>query len=331
MLGKNMISTENRSFSEIVEALGSDEHLSIPLLYRLTDLTPEQLDSFCGAWMHVDDERRRVVVRHLADISEENFQVDFSEIFAFCLTDNSSAVRMASLDGLGDSDRTALIEPIVELMLNDPDDQVRALAAATLGHYVLMSEWQQIPESRIKPAIRALLDVLNDPVMDKSIRRAALESIGPATHPKVSQHIEEAYDSADLQLQLSAMFAMGRSADSRWLDIVIDEMDSPIMDMRVEAARAAGMIGSTEAVSELSNLVLDEDLEVRQVAIAALGQIGGPVASGILDELAADPDMADLNEVILEALDELQWLGGGLDIGIMDMHPDQDEHRFPEA
>jgi HEAT repeat protein len=326
-----MINAENKSFSEVVEALGSDEQLSIPLLYRLTDLTPEQLDSFCGAWMQIDDERRRIIVRHLADISEENFQVDFSEVFAFCLSDTSSAVRMASLDGLWDSDRTTLLEPIVEMMRNDPDDQVRALAAATLGHYVLLSEWQQIPESKVKPAVRALLDVLNDPMTEKSVRRAALESVGAASHPKVSHYIEEAYDSGDLELQPSSMFAMGRSADSRWLDIVIDEMDSPIIDMRIEAARAAGVIGNAEAVSELSNLVLDEDYEVRQAAITALGQIGGPGASGILEELVDDPDMADLSEAIHEALDELQWLGDGLEIGFMDLHSDQNERRFPEV
>jgi HEAT repeat protein len=326
-----MINAENRSFSDVVEALSSDKQLSIPLLYHLTDLTPEKLDIFCGAWMQIDDERRRIIVRHLADISEENFQVDFSEVFAFCLSDTSSAVRMASLDGLWDSDRTTLLEPIVEIMRNDPDDQVRTLAAATLGHYVLLAEWQQIPESKVKPAIGALLDVLNDPMTKKAIRRAALESVGAASHPKVSHHIEEAYDSGDLDLQLSSMFAMGRSADSRWLDIVIDEMGSPIMDMRIEAARAAGVIGNTEAVSELSNLVLDEDFEVRQAAIIALGQIGGPGASGILEELVDDPDMTGLNEIIHEALDELQWLGDGLDIGFIDLHPDLDEHRFPDV
>ncbi len=326
-----MITTENKSFSEVLETLGSDEKPSIPLLYRLTDLTPEELDSFCGAWVQMDDDKRKIIVRHLADISEENFEVDFSDVFAFCLSDNSSAVRVASLDGLWDSDRTALLDPIVELMLNDSDDQVRTLAAATLGHYVLMSEWQQIPGNEVKRVISALLDVLNDPMTEKSVRRAALESIGAAAHPKVSQHIEEAYDSGDLKLQLSAMFAMGRSADSRWLDIVIDEMSSPITDMRIEAARAAGMIGNTEAISELSNLALDEDFEVRQAAIAALGEVGGPGASGILEELVDDPDMADLNKAILEALDELQWLGGGPEIGPIDFQPDQDEHRFPEA
>ena len=40
------------------------------------------------------------------------------------------------------------------------------------------------------------------------------------------------------ELQLSALFAMGTSADPRWLPILVDEMESPNSDMRAEAARA---------------------------------------------------------------------------------------------
>lgn len=303
-----MQSDHELSIADLMKSLQEDDDLVLSSLYLMSDLTPDELNHFCDEWAAVGDERRRIVVRHLADISEENFQVDFSSVFAHCLGDQSPGVRRAALDGLWDSERLSLLEPIVQLMLTDPDEEVRTVAAATIGHYVLLSEWEVIPFGSTDQAVAALLAVLDNEETPKALRRAALESVSASSHDRVNGLVEEAYDSGDHELQISAVYAMGRTVDKRWLQVVIDEMASTSSEMRVEAARAAGHIGSAEAVAELADLVADEDLEVQLAAIAAMGQIGGSLAIQILDDMDDDPAFAHVQYAITEALEEAFWI-----------------------
>ena len=313
--------TENSSLTinEVLDNLKSSDSLSIPMLYLLSDLAPSEISEFCGAWSSIDPERRQVIVRHLADISEENFEVDFTDVFAHCLDDDSPEVRKASLDGLWDSERVALIGPIIDLMEGDPDAGVRVLAAATLGHYVLLGEWRQIPERSVDPIVESLLNQIESTHTKELVRYAALESVAASGNPRVESLIHEAYDSADLTAQKSALFAMGRSADTRWINTVIDEMSSPMVELRVEAARAAGEIGHRSAIPELIELTSDEDLEVRLVAISALGRIGGDIPRQYLQEIIEDFDDEDLSEAASIALDEMDWIGGESDLSLGDL------------
>ncbi len=301
----------------------NDEHVSVPLLYRLSDLMADELATFRERWTEMPEERRYIIVRHLADITEENFEVDFSDVFAHCLQDNAAPIREAALDGLWDTERVNLISPIVDVMEHDPSVKVRMMAAATLGHYVLLAEWGQIPAARVEKVVNALLAELENKATAVQVRRAALESLGAASHPKVPALIEDAYENGDLEMQLSAVFAMGRSADNRWLPIVLDEMGSPYEEMRLEAARAAGGIGDTEAADDLVDLTADDDLEVRLAAVTALGQIGGDQARQALERLAEDPDAEELYDAVDEALEEFDWLGG--EVYLMDWEPDDED------
>ncbi len=309
---------EVKPLEAILEKIQADEHVSVSLLYQLSDLTPDEIGYFCGQWVDIDADRRRVIIRHLADITEQNYHVDFTSLFEHCLDAAVPEVRKASLDGLWDSDRLSLIARIVSMMESDADIEVRILATATLGHYVLLGEWGQIPARSIEPIVDSLLEQIDSEATQDPVRRAALESVSASGHPRVESLIEEAYDSGDLDKQISALFAMGRSADPRWINIVIDEMSSPITEMRLEAARASGEIGSSAAVPELIELTSDEDLEVRLVAVASLGRIGGDIAQQVLGDMIDDPDQEELDEAASEALEEIDWLGGEIDLSLSD-------------
>ncbi len=309
---------KNESFSEVLAALTMDERLSPLLMYRLSDLNPQDLDEFCRAWPDIDEERRRLIVRHLADFYAEHFKVDFSDLFAFCLVDESEEVRSASLDGLWDTKRLTLIQPIVDIMMDDENVEVRALAAATLGHFVLSAEWQQIPSRRVEPAIRELLAILDDSSTPLAVRRSALESIAASSHERVPQLIENAYQSGDLELQISSLHAMGRSADDAWLTEIIDEMSNHSYEMRLEAARAAGNIGHSDTVQSLAELLVDDELEVCLAAVTALGKIGGFRAQELLETLADDPEFGELQEAALNSMEEMSWLGGEINLSPLD-------------
>jgi HEAT repeat protein len=141
-----------------------------------------------------------------------------------------------------------------------------------------------------------------------AVQRRALESLGPyASDPDVSSLISEAFDSDDHGLQCSAMYAMGRSQDSRWLPMILAQLESEDPEIRFEAARAAGLLGSTDALPVLLQAARDDDAEVRHVAIGAIGQIGGRGAVRALERLAEDAGEADL-ELIQSAIDDVNTL-----------------------
>ncbi|MCL4263767.1 MAG: HEAT repeat domain-containing protein [Anaerolineae bacterium] len=321
-----MKSEEQLPFASVLDALFTGDPLPIHLLYRLSDMTAEEMTAFQVGWTAVPTPRRRVIVRHLADLTEDNYVVDFESVFWDCLSDSDEQVRIAALDGLWDTTDTRLIAPIIQLLQTDPADDVRVAAAAALAHFVLLVEWGQLPERFAPPIVTVLLATYEKGETAVPIRRATLEALGAANHPRIPDLIYEAYESGDEGLQISAVFAMGASADKRWLMTVLAEMDSPDPEMRAEAARASGQLGSTDAVSPLERLVEDEDLEVQLAAIEALGRIGGDAAHNLLLRLSEEVENEDLLAAVNEALEELSLFTD--DFGLLDFAETEEEEDY---
>ncbi|GAB4277550.1 MAG: hypothetical protein Kow0080_28620 [Candidatus Promineifilaceae bacterium] len=309
---------EERPFPEILQSILKDETLSVSSLFSLTDMNSESLALFEQRWPEADDLRRQEIARHLADITEENFVVEFTPVFRHLLQDPLPAVRLAALDGLWDCTNIQMVRPIIELMQTDSDTGVRAAAASTLAHYVLMAEWGQLPK-RILPRIEeALLAEIDRPNPDTAVFRAALEALGSSSHERVPAIIEQAYHHDLDDIRLSAIFAMGASADRRWVPIIIQELTSPSMSFRAEAARAAGSIGSSDFLTYLQKIIAEDDDDVALVAVEAVGLIGGDLAKEILQGVLNDADAEMLHEAADEAIEEMGWLDSGLDLSLLD-------------
>jgi HEAT repeat protein len=316
---------ESMPFTKIMESLKNDDQVSIPMLYRFSDIKPEEWEYLQSVWPTLADERRQVIARHLADITEDNYMVDFSDFFTLALNDPQPAVRLAALDGLWDSERLSLIQPIIMLMKTDPAEEVRARAAGSLGQYVVKGEWEIIPSERTEPIVDALLEQMDAPDTATAVRRAALESLGAAYHPRVDELIMEAYESGHFDMKISAVCAMGNSADKQWTACVMDELENPDAEMRFIAARAAGQIGSSDLVNGLIELLDDEDSEVMFMAIASLGEIGGELALEALEELQSDPHAdEEILEAVDEALEELFMMSGIGDLSLLDWEDEDD-------
>lgn len=299
---------ETLPFSALLDAIFLDEEVSVPLLYRLSDAPQEDMERFWQRWPSIASERRRVIVRHMADIVEEDFVVDFVPYFKRFLQDESAPVKVAALDGVWDATDTTLITPIVQLMQEDDSVEVRTAAAGALAHFVLMSEWGELPPHISPSIVSALLAVYEAEETAVSVKRAALEAMSPANHPRLPQLIEEAYQSRLPEMRLSAVFAMGNNADTRWLPTILQELANPETEMRAEAARAAGLIGSSDSVEQLTALAQEDETDVALVAVTSLGQIGSEEAREILTALMDDEEYQELHEAIEEALEELTWM-----------------------
>ena len=320
-----MTSQREQSFPTVLSALFGDDEVPVHLVYRLSDMSPANFELFQREWLEVSAERRAALVRHMADIAEENYLVEFTPVFAHLFDDPYPAVRIAALDGLWDTTEARLVRPIIGLMQGDRDTGVRAAAARALAHYVLLAEWGQVNPGIASPIVDALLAEYDRPNAPLEIKRAALEAVAASNHPRIPDLILNAYDDGPNDLQLSALFAMGLTADRRWLPVLDDEMQSPSADFRAEAARAAGGLGSADSLDALEGLLTDQDLEVAMAAVYALGQIGGERATELLTRLSEDPDYEELYDAIDEALEEMDWVEGGFDLLALDADDLEDD------
>jgi HEAT repeat protein len=98
---------------------------------------------------------------------------------------------------------------------------------------------------------------------------------------------------------------MGRSCESRWLPLVIREMNSDEAELRYEAAIAAGSIADETVVPHVVGLASDGDEEVAQASIFALGEVGGADARRALEEISQG-ESAAASEAAKAALEALQ-------------------------
>ncbi len=301
--------------------------LSVAKLYALSNLERDDLARVQAAWPDLPDERRRAAMRHLADITETNFEVDFSPMFRLGLKDSDSAVREAAIDGLWEVEDPALIAPLVKIMQDDASEAVRAMAAGTLGHFIYLDELEDIPHAQGTAALEALRKIIATPDDSLEVRRRAVEAIAYSSADDVPGIIRAAYASPDELMRVSAVYAMGSSADDQWIETVIAELEAQSPAMRYEAARAAGELEARNAVSTLARLLDDPDREVQEMTVWALGQVGGNQAHKLLRQLAKSDDEA-LAEAATGALEEMEWMHGStrdMPLFVFDPHADEDD------
>ncbi len=282
--------------------------LSISSLYILSDLTRAETQRFQEVWSLIDAGRRRWIIQSLVDIAEASFEVNFDPIFRLCLGDEDEVVRARAIEGLWEDEDLTLAGSLVRLLREDPSELVRAAAAISLGRFVLLGELEKIGAAPAMMIEDALLGAIYDPHETLEVRRRAVESIAYSDQAQVRDIIEMAYCDDEERMRISAVFAMGRSADPLWSEMVIAELGDPNPEMRYEAARACGELEASAALSALIELIeADPDPEVQGMAIWALGRIGGKEARRVLEACCEDEALRQAAE---EALDELDFLGG---------------------
>lgn len=271
---------------------------------RLSDLSREDARLLARIWPALPEQSRVAIVREMDSLAEERVDLIFGRALRIALADDSAVVRQVAVAALWEDDRADLLEMLLEMVTDDPSQDVRAEAARTIGPFAERAVAGDLDEDLAERLRLTLIELAADDTTPYGVRRQALESVGVfGREDDVRACILDAYESDDQGLQASALYAMGRSLDSRWLGTVMDELRSPEAELRYDAARAAGFLGDDRVVPDLSQLSLDADDEVRHAAIAALGEIGGRAAVRVLLELAEDASPADL-ELIEAAVEE---------------------------
>ncbi len=314
-------------FARVLEQLRDDAHtFPARALYQFSDLNRHDLAALEAAWPLVAVERRRSLIHDLGEIAEANFEVRFDQVFRLALEDEDVEVRATAIANLWEEEAPDLIAPFLDLLQHDPGARVRAAAASALGRFVYLGEIEEIPEKQLRRIEDALLaTITGDDELE--VRRRALEAISFSSRPEVSLLIEQAYHSPEQKLRVSAVFAMGRSADPSWGERVIAEIENDDSEIRFEAVRAAGELELREAVPALKRRLGDEDTQVHEAAIWSLGQVGGADARAALLELLDETEDDDEREFIEEALENLAFQDEMPNLSLLEL----DEYDFGDV
>ncbi len=294
-----------KSFKELLENLASDPELHTSHLFILSKMDAPSLTTFKEMWPSIPVQRRRDMLQEMMEITEVNFEVDFDPVFLLGLGDIDAQTRALSIRGLWEHEKPSLIRPLIHLLKTDETAMVREAAASALGKFIYLHELEELDSSEALLAEEALLETIYQGSEDIDVRRRAVEAVSFSSDRRIPPIIESAYYSDYDKMQVSAIFAMGRNADPRWLPLVIEELDNPVSEIRFEACRACGELEAKDAVEKLVSLIEeDSDVEVQEMAIWALGKIGGQTAREALEE-CLEHDNPALAQAAEEALDEL--------------------------
>jgi HEAT repeat protein len=293
------------SFSESLEKLAdAAQPFPISAMYAFSNLEQENADKLAATWHKLEDKRREKVAADLADLAEEDVELEFNEVFYILLNDKDPKVRGIAIDALWEDESRPLLGDLLKIMESDPSNFVREKAAVAVGRFALLAELKKLPE-RWTEKIRTGLLALTDAAVPE-LQRRAIEGLGYfGNDPEIQALIGTAFQSEEEAVKSGAIRAMGRNVDKRWLPEIGKELSNRDPALRYEAVMAAGELGAEELLNIVVERTQDPDREVQFAAVWALGQIGGADAKRALSELIRSNNEI-LSVAAREALRELE-------------------------
>ena len=276
---------------------------------EMSDLSPSELGGFARAWFTIPAERQRSIISTMVELAEDNPELDFCAVFKMCLKDQDEVVQGKAIEGLWESEDRSIITGLVQILRSERSPEVRSAAAAALGKFAyLIQEGKLLP--RDADVVRDnLMDILEDQDEHREVRRRSLEAVAPFNTATIQEYVSWAYNSDDLKLKSSSIYAMGRTGETNWLPVLIKELQSSEPSVRYETANACGDLGEEELVPHLVPLLQDDDYQVQVAGLSALGKIGGPLAKRVLIRCIKEGD-AVLEEAARGALESVEFLEG---------------------
>jgi len=180
------------------------------------------------------------------------------------------------------------VEGLIEA-LKSTDSEKRAKAAEALG------------ELRDERAIEPLIEALSDD--DSTVRQKASEALAKIG-TSATQSLVEVLKSDDWRVRCRAAWAIGKIGDPRAVPYLIEAIDDPVRDVRLNVVWALGEIGNDpRAVDPLFKALKDEDSSVREEAKNALVKIGEQAVSKLVEALSSED--SEIRNISAWALGEI--------------------------
>jgi HEAT repeat protein len=302
-----MISPTQIPFDDVIAALLDEGNTLQPrFLNRLTDLPPQEQAQLQNIWPRIAHWRRKAMLEDLENLTNADTTLSFEAVGQVALGDEDAAVRKLAVQMMVEYESPDLIPFYLRLVNEDPDSEVRAVVASALGNFIYLGELDKLSKSKqntIEEHLLAITQGSDAPL----VRRRALEALGYSSRDEVSPLIERAYNAGQREWLVSALFAMGRSANEVWNEKVLRMIDHSAPTVRAEAVTAAGELGIKEARLPLMKLINDDDDRVRTAAVWSLSQIGGDRVRALLEDLLDQVEDDDEAEFLEDALENLSF------------------------
>ncbi len=279
----------------------------------LSELTGKRQESLAARWSEIPAAMRESLIDEAAELAETRLDLNFDELGRIALHDPEPVIRVKAIASFWETVNLPVAEDLMEALATDTEEAVRAAAATSLETIVLAHEFGDVNAAmgdRVVAALRAVVADEGEPV---NVQGAALEAVAGRALPWVATLIKDAYYHDDREMRLSALRAMGNTVDTRWLEILEEDLTSGDADVRMEAATAVGKIGEEDSVEMLAPLLDDEDQAVIIATLRALGNIAGEEATGLLRQFASRTDDEELRQHAHEAQDVASILDGDVD------------------
>jgi hypothetical protein len=312
------------TIEDLIVALLDETPPSTRFLVRMSGLEAKELEAVNKAWLSLSTSRKYTLLENLDDLAHSTTLVDFEPIYQLGLEDEDANVRQVAIRGLWDSENPALIRPLLLTALNQDEVEVAAEAAIALGHFLLLAVIAKISAARGEEIKQALIEVFLQEDAPEEVRQAAIQSLGYAADETISDLIQSAYDQGGNAWISAGLAAMGHSGEARWAKQVIDQLDSPDSDIRLQAVKAAGELELEGAEELLLTYLKESDENIRHAAIWSLSEIGDKGTQGALEQEQDQTDDPVEKELLEEAIDNISFRLGLIDFNILEA-PSPDE------
>ncbi len=287
-------------FDAVIQSL-LDEQTSFPASYWnfFSDVNETELQQVKDYWEEISEKRKTTLLQDLAGMMDNNFQVCFDNFAKFCILDDVPSVREAAIRLLYEYERRDLIPVMLDILENDADDMVQAAAGTMLGNYVYLGELEELPQKDKTLIEKTLLHMIEESE-SSLVQRRCLEAVSYSSRDEVDPLILTAYETGERDWIASALFAMGRSANSQWIPYVHRNLEHDDSDIQFEAIQAAGRMYLESTLPLL--LTLAEEAEsltqpIRMALAEAMKNIGGEEgiqALNLLLKAAEDDEELDM-------------------------------------
>lgn len=308
-------------FEQVLNELADENQPFSPKNLRaFSDLDNSSLEKLKQAWSGIPVRRKISLLADLEDLMEADTLISCDTVAKFAIQDEDPQVRSQAIQLLWDCEDVSLIPTFMEMLENDPAEIVRAAAASALGKFILLGELEEISREKSSPVVAKLLEVVQRKP-EGMIQRKSLESLGYSSEDIVPHLILQAMQRDDAQWTASAIFAMGRSLDERWEDIVLEHISHQDLSVQIEAIRAAGELEIRAANELLFELLDDEeaDNELLYHIYWALSKIGGKGVRERLEQELQNAEDEDLMDVLDMALENLDFTEDSEDFDLFDI------------
>jgi HEAT repeat protein len=317
------------SIDELVTAL---QDVSTPLparyLYRLSDLEGSDLVRIKTVFPDLPVWRRKALMEDVEELGDSDDLLSFETLARLGIQDEDTEVRLPAVRILWAFDSPGLANIFLAILENDTNAGVRGAAAEGLGQFVYAGAVDELPQ---KLAAKIEAGLLSAYQSDSAIlvKRKALMSLGYSENPKIPPLILKAYASNDREWVVSALAAMGHSADAQWSPKILASLGHSHPQIRAEAARAAGEVELNKAVPRLLELLEDDDdFDTRQAVIWSLAQIGGEGVRDSLETALENTTDDEEHDYIEEALDLLSFTEESTLFPVLDLDEDDDLDEY---